>query len=340
MTDSSRGFAVGRAVLLGALLALVGLALGAAYLRADRARTVTALQSAAESYGMRLRRTSTEGLLGTRGVHRVELEVAPNLSLQAEGVTFEPDAERDHFHADVLRAFGAAFRDVHVWLRERSTALEIRLGHAATGADALELGLIRRPGEGVELTLDIPSQPLARWASQLGLTVDERWAPATIVGTGSLVVPESREVPARANLRFTLDRWPDPRWPDGASLTGRSGAVALRMAPGSGPVHPISRVEVETGLFSLVGTGRLSIGERSVLSFDARGRQSCVRLRDHLPPSSYRERVRAHLAEHPEAVSDGGVVLELAVRAEAPDGAPLSFRWHLHGGCGLPERQG
>jgi hypothetical protein len=61
-------------------------------------------------------------------------------------------------------------------------------------------------------------------------------------------------------------------------------------------------------------------------------------LHAHLPASGYRERVQAYLGEHrQDPVSGASVRLELAVRAEAPRGLPLKFRWHLHAGCGLSE---
>lgn len=269
---------------------------------------------------------------------RLEYTDASGKQLSADGASFETGPRSDHFHAQSLHAFGTSFRDVHLWPSRPNTVLEIRLGEDANDTNAPQLRASPSPGEGVEWTLDIPSQPFSEWASRIGLNTDQTWAEAVFVGVGSVILPESPARRARANFRFTVDNWHRPHWPEAALLTGRSGAVALRISPGPDATHVISRVEVSAGLFSLVGSGQLSFGEPNRVTFDAHGELSCARLLAHLPASSYRERVQAYLGQHPPAsASEESVRLALAVRAEAPRGGPLSFRWHLHAGCGLSE---
>jgi hypothetical protein len=269
---------------------------------------------------------------------RLEYTDTSGRKLRADGVTFALGQRRDHLHAQSLHVLGATFRDVHVWASRPSTVLELRLARQEEEPKAPTLTVSSRSGEAVEWALDIPSQPFPQWANRLGLGFDETWSSAVFVGVGSLIVPESSARPARGDLRFTIDNWHRPSWPDAALLMGRSGAVALRMSPGPEATHAITRVEVAAGLFSLVGTGQLSLGQPNRLTFDAQGELACERLHAHLPASVYRDLVQAHLDQRPQgAANRTSVRLALAVRAEAPSLLPLSFRWHLHAGCGLPE---
>lgn len=269
---------------------------------------------------------------------RLEYVDASGRKLSADGASFVPGPRGDHLHARSLRAFGTTFRDVHLWASRPSTVLELRLAREAEDAKAPKLNVYRSAGEGVEWSLDVPSQPFSEWAHRVGLNIDETWAEAVFVSIGSMIVPDSPARPARANFRFTIDNWHRPNWPEAGLLTGRSGAVALRLSPGPDATHAITRVEVTAGLFSLVGSGQLVFGEPNRLTFDAQGELTCGRLLAHLPASGYRDRVQAYVGEHQQdSANEASVRLELAVRAEAPRGPPLSFRWHLHAGCGLSE---
>ena len=268
----------------------------------------------------------------------IEYTDAPRGKLVANHVSFEPGAQRDHLHLQSLHVLGTTFRDVDLWATRASAVLELRLAREAEDPKAPKLDVVQSPGQGVEWALDVPSQPFSEWAQRIGLKTDESWAKATFVGTGSLIVPDARAQRALADLRFTVDNWHYPTWPEARFLTGRSGAVSLHLSPGSDATHAITRVEVAAGLFSLVGNGQLSFGQPNRLTFDAQGELSCALLLAHLPASALRDRVQTYVREHREdSANQGSVRLELAVRAEAPRGALLKFRWHLHAGCGLSE---
>lgn len=269
---------------------------------------------------------------------RIEYTAPARGRLRADDVAFEPGERHDHLHVQALHAFGTTFRDVHLWASRPSAVLEISLAREAEDSKAPTLNVTRSPGEGVEWALDIPSQPFSEWANRIGLMIDETWADAVFVGIGSLIVPDAPARSARAEFRFTIDNWHLPSWPEARLLTGRSGAVALRISPGPDVAHTITRVEIAAGLFSLIGNGQLSFGEPNRLTLDAHGELSCASLLAHLPASAYHERVQAYLREHPEDSANATRIrLELAVRAEAPSATPLTFRWHLHAGCGLPD---
>lgn len=268
---------------------------------------------------------------------RLEYTDASGRKLGADVASFIRGPQRDHLHVESLRAFGATFRDVHLWASRPTTALELRFSRDADDAKAPKLNITRSVGEGVEWAVDVPSQPFSEWATRIALGVDETWSRAVIVGIGSVIVPDSPTPRASANFRFTLDNWHRPNWPEAGVLTGRSGAIALRVSPGPGATHAITRVEVAAGLFSLEGKGEFSFGEPNRLTFDAQGELSCARLLAHLPASRYRDRVQAYVADHGQGSANESARLQLAVRAEAPSGLPLQFRWHLHAGCGLPE---
>jgi hypothetical protein len=227
---------------------------------------------------------------------------------------------------------------MHLWASRPSAVFEMRFAREAEDSKAPTLNVTRSPGEGVEWALNIPSQPFSDWANRIGLRIDETWAESVFVGIGSLIVPDSPAISARADFRFTVDHWHLPSWPEARLLTGRSGAVALRISPGPGSTHTITRAEISAGLFSLVGDGQLSFGEPNRLTFDAQGELSCALLLAHLPASGDREQVQAYLREHREdPAHEPSVRLKLSVRAEAPHGLPLKFRWHLQAGCGLSE---
>lgn len=269
---------------------------------------------------------------------RFEYTMPSRSPFTGDDVSLEAGARDDHVHIQSLQAFGTTFRDVHLWASRPSTAPEIRIAREAEDLKAPRLAITRSPGEGVEWALDIPSQPLRKWAHRVGLTIGESWGDAVFVGVGSLIVPDSPALRPRAEFRFTVDNWHLPNWPEARLLTGRSGAVALRISPGPDTTHAITRVEVAAGLFSLVGQGHLSFGAPNRLTFDAQGELSCASLLANLPESDYRERVHAYLREQREgSASATHVRLALSVRAEAPSALPLKFRWHLHAGCGLPE---
>jgi hypothetical protein len=268
---------------------------------------------------------------------RLEHTDASGRKLSADVASFARGPQRDHLHIESLRAFGATFRDVHLWASRPSTALELRFSRDADDAKAPKLNVTRSVGEGVEWAVDVPSQPFSEWANRIALNVDDTWSKAVFVGIGSVIVPDSPTPRASANFRFTVDNWHRPNWPEAGVLTGRSGAIALRVSPGPGATHAITRVEVAAGLFSLEGKGEFSFGEPNRLMFDAQGELSCARLLAHLPASRSRDRVQAYVADHGQGSANESARLQLAVRAEAPGGLPLQFRWHLHAGCGLPE---
>jgi hypothetical protein len=269
---------------------------------------------------------------------RIEYTEISRGKIFADNVSFKRGAHRDYLHVQSLHAFGTTFRDLHLWAGRPRAALEIRFAREAEDTKAPTLNVTRSPGEGVEWALDIPSQPLSEWADRIGLRIDQTWAEAVFVGIGSVIVPDSPALSARGVYRFTVDNWHLPSWPEARLLTGRSGAVALRISPGPGATHAISRVEITAGLFSLVGDGQLSFGEPNRLTFRAQGELSCALLLAHLPASNYREHIQAYLRENREnSAQESSIRLELSVQAEAPHGPPLKFRWRLHAGCGLSE---
>lgn len=268
---------------------------------------------------------------------RLEYTEPSGRKLTADGITFDAGTAHDHLHARSLHALGATFRDVHAWVGRPNTALEIRFARDAADAKAPTLRVTRSIGQGIEWTFEIPSQSLPARASQLGLRLDDGFREAVFVGVGSVIVPDSPALAARANFRFTIDNWRRPHWPEAALLTGRSGAVALRIRPDPGATHAITRVEVAAGLFALIGTGQLSFGDPNRLTFRAQGERECARLLAHLPASGLRERVQAYVTGQGPTANTESVRLELDVVAEAPSQRPLQFRWHLQAGCGLPE---
>jgi hypothetical protein len=106
---------------------------------------------------------------------------------------------------------------------------------------------------------------------------------------------------------------------------------------------------VAAAIFSLTGTGTLTLGEPSRLTFEARGTRSCAQLAAHLPASIHREKVKAFLERAKQSngvpsheptnplrtAEEQTVELRLDVDLTMGVGGRSSFAWHLTHGCGL-----
>lgn len=211
----------------------------------------------------------------------------------------------------------------------------IRIGLPEDQGKALTLTYVRRRDGVGEWAFDIPNQALNPLAKRFGLDALVLRSESRVSALASLLVSDDATRPRRGQLRFVVDDWFRPTWPEAAFLVGRSGAVGARMeTQGDGASFTLSRVEVTASIFSLTGFGRLTLGPDPELVFDARGSLTCAKLAANLPPSVYRERVRNYLKPSRDEET---VTLRLAFRLTRSSTASSVARWHLTSGCGLAE---
>ena len=264
---------------------------------------------------------------------------APRLgAVSLADARYEATPAGDKIHTSALSFGGFSLADVSMVGARPHTTIRFKFGADPSDPRATELGFIPSTGQAFEWALTLPSQPFPEFADRAGFRAADDWDSATIAGTGSLLVPEASNLHPRANLRFVIDRWHQPAWPQASAVTGASGAIALRLTPTATTRSWTVRAEVEAGLFSLVGAGELSVEEGARLTFRASGTRTCAELAQRWTESVYRDTVRAELERRVGGAAENEVVrLTLEVNLEPARAPQLDFRWHLDQGCGLSE---
>jgi hypothetical protein len=265
--------------------------------------------------------------------------------------TFQQQNESLRVRATQLTFNGKRFSDVSLAVSRPQTVVSIGLGNGTA-----ELSYVPRAEYAAEWMLSIPSQPLYPLLEKLGskpTTVNDT---ARITGTASVIVFDDASKPLRGSMRLVIDNWFVPPWPEARAITGNTGAIGIHMeSTGDGSTWKLSRVETNAAVFSLVGTGILSFGEPSRLSFTVSGTRNCAQLAEHLPPSTYRETVKTYLERDksfrdkvpdtttnnaPTAIENRTVELRLNVDMTIGTGGQTRFLWHVAEGCGLRELDG
>jgi hypothetical protein len=230
-------------------------------------------------------------------------------------------------------------------------ALEVRLGAAGGSQPRATATYMVSDGRAAEWILEVPYQSFAALGRSLGAGSWTNDDPSRITGTVSWVVPDDPALAPSGSFHFVIDRWDEPPWPEASALTGSSGSLggAVVLAP-DGLGFRLERVEVAAASFDLTGSGTITIAEKPELRLQASGRRTCAELARHLPPSRYRDTVRATLGltneQPPTAATDSRpsngteaawVELGLAIVLSLDPGGSASFRWYLTPGCGLVE---
>jgi hypothetical protein len=238
-----------------------------------------------------------------------------------------------------LRYGRALWSDVTLSVATRNQILELRFG-APNSVPNATARYIPSNGRAAEWMIDIPNQPFGPLRRSLGLGSAPGEETSRITGVFSWVVPDDSGVSPRGSFHGVMDAWYRPPWKEAATLTGSSGsfaAVIVRAPDGTG--LRLERVEVAAALFDLRGSGSITFAEKPEIDFRASGKRTCRELAKHLPPSAYRDAVRAHLGSERDAVSRpeaDAVELELRVLLPSAPGE-RGFRFHLAPGCGLRE---
>ncbi len=286
---------------------------------------------------------------------RVDYEDASVGHLSLAGTRLEHRAEELVVRATQLAFNGQHWNDVTLAISHPKTVVRIGLGEAAPTAPQLEVRYVPSLGKAAEWMLNVPSQPLGSLLGRLGAGVATPADSSRVAGTLSAIVFDDATTPSRANVALVVDNWFVPAWPQASALTGKSGSIGARLSPsGDGRSWKLTRVEVGAAIFSLTGTGTLTLGEPSRLSFEVNGARSCAQLAAHLPVSTYREKAMSFLErakqatgaasrEPPDAVmtaEEQTVRLRLSVELTMGVRGHSNFTWHLTAGCGLDELKG
>jgi hypothetical protein len=204
-------------------------------------------------------------------------------------------------------------------------ALELQWGSDTEAGPRAQAKYLAPDERAAEWIIVVPHQPLGAFGPEN----------SSISGTLSWIVQSDPKLAPRGGVRFVLDQWDKPPWPEASALTGSSGSVAAMVLPtADGASFRLERVEVAAALFTLQGRGTFTSAAKPELRFTAKGQRTCSELAQHLAPSRYRDLIRAKLEQ---GVDPGWVELELDVQVTLGAGGGTRFRWRLAPGCGLAE---
>jgi hypothetical protein len=234
-----------------------------------------------------------------------------------------------------------SWSDVAFAMRRRGAVLEFTLGKAPPPEQRVTIKHVMSDGAASEWMLNVPYQPVVPLLAPLGVAPSTASGGAKATGVVSIIVPEAAERRPFGNLRVVVDDWPQPSWPEVSSLVGRSGSFGVSLLyRGDGRTWTLPRIEVSTGLFTLSGTGSMTWSEPLELAAELRGSRSCDELGTHLPSSSYRDRVRAYVAQRPASRGSERAELALSLSMNAGADGKLTMVFRLAPGCGLNELVG
>jgi hypothetical protein len=204
-------------------------------------------------------------------------------------------------------------------------ALELQWGSETEAGPRAQAKYLAPDERAAEWIIVVPHQPLGGFGPK----------GSSISGTLSWIVQSDPKLAPRGGVRFVLDQWDKPPWPEASALTGSSGSVAAVVIPAAdGASFRLERFEVAAALFTLQGRGTFTAGAKPELQLTAKGQRTCSELAEHLAPSRYRDLVRAKLEQ---GIDPGWVELELNVQVTLGAAGSTRFRWHLTPGCGLGE---
>jgi hypothetical protein len=234
-------------------------------------------------------------------------------------------AAEGRFTAERARLGPQSWSDSAFSVAVKPRALELQWGSETEAGPRAQAKYLAADERAAEWIIVVPHQPLGAFGPE----------DASISGTLSWVVQSDPKRAPRGGVRFVLDQWDKPPWPEASALTGASGSVAAIVVPAAdGASFRLERVEVAAALFTLQGRGTFSSGAKPELQLTAKGQRTCSELAEHLAASHYRDRVRAKLEQD---IDPGWVELELNVQVTLGAGGGTRFRWHLSPGCGLAE---
>jgi len=262
-------------------------------------------------------------------------------AIDLAGVVRKSVAGAELLQTAQLKIGQKSWSDVPFTIRRHAAVLEVELGKAPSPEQQVTLKHVISDGTGSEWVLNVPYQAVVPLLGPLGLAASTGSGGAKATGVVSIIVPEAAERRPFGNLRFVVDDWPQPAWPEVSSLVGRSGSFGIGLLyRGDGRTWTLPRIEVSAGLFTLSGTGVMTWSERLELAAELRGSRSCDELATHLPASSYRDRVRAYVAQRPASRGSERAELGLRLRMSAGADGKLTMDFRLAPACGLNELVG
>jgi hypothetical protein len=249
-------------------------------------------------------------------------------------------------HAGEVSIGPKRWRAVTLSTDRPKAALTIGIGEQVASSAQIKLRYVPTSGIASEWFLDLASQPLAPLIRRIGLDPGMAFNASRMLGSISLIVPNDPELNIRGTLSLLVDGCPKPTWPESKALIGETCSLWARIEPAADrSVWELPNVEVTLPLFTLSGTGRITLGEHPRFSIDVSGVRNCAQLRAHLPPSNYLELVKSHVEvsaanaagkRPPDPAAESA---ELRIQMDLDD-SPQGRRnvaWHLAPGCGLEE---
>jgi hypothetical protein len=257
-----------------------------------------------------------------------------------EDVAFERRDDGWRVNARRVALDEARWSDVTWTLARRNEMLEIDFVDPSPESRRTQLGYFPATRGPSRWALNVSHQPARALARRLGWDPGSAFDAASVGGTLTFVVPNDSSSPIRGLLQMTVDRYPKPNWPDAEAFLGNTASFAARVTVSPDRHHwELSPLDAQLSLFSLKGTGEVTLGSTPHIAFDIRGARTCAQIEGNAAPSSYLQRARAFLAQLPK--DDPHRRDEMTLRLQlSTENAPTGQRhvaWQLTSGCGVDE---
>ncbi|HEY5962218.1 MAG TPA: hypothetical protein VIV60_36930 [Polyangiaceae bacterium] len=264
--------------------------------------------------------------------------------LLLEGVTLKREDSHYNLHADRLQLGNATWHDVSLSIRRRNRLLEVGVGTGPIAEAPVTLGYFPSSRGASQWTVSVAHQPARAVAQRLGWDIGAAFDASFVGGSVTLVVPDKPTHSPRGSIQAVIDNWPKPSWPDAEALLGSTTSFFARLEPSPDTQNwALPEVDVSQALFSLTGTGRLSLGNTPSLSFDTQGTRTCAQLEANLAPSIYADQTKRFLTDCATSMTCAerrreSVTLRLQFAATDLRESKHHVAWHMDAGCGLSER--
>lgn len=263
--------------------------------------------------------------------------------LSLVGVRVERTGDTLIVRATEARLGAASWQDVFFSVHRRNQMIEVGVSDASPKTAQIQLGYFPSArGGGSQWTLTFTHQPVRPMAQRLGWELGSAFDSTSAAGSLSFAIPADKTQKVRGLLQMIVDRWPRPNWPESEALLGGAGSFLARILPSEDMLRwELVHTEFSTSIFTLVGTGRISLGARPTIAFDVQGTRTCAQIQGNVPPSVYLNSVNQFL--EPSSAADAparraeqaGLRLQLFAE-NAPNGTQRAA-WRLEPGCGLSE---
>ncbi len=248
--------------------------------------------------------------------------------------------------AESARIGEVGWKNIQFSIARRNEMIEVGVGDGPIQSAPIQIGYFPSSRGASQWAVTVIHQSARTLGARVGWDLGAEFDSASLVGSLSFIVPDDPTLAVRGSVQVAIDGFPRPKWASAEQLLGNTISFTSRIEPSRDmSLWNLPQVDVATSLYSMVGVARIHLGKASRFAADVSGALNCAQLGAHLPPSSYLDGVRRHLAQvdrvpaanseadpHPEEAR-----LRLQLSATLADNGPHHVAWHLSNACGLPE---